>query len=115
MSYPESGTIREGAVVQHGLRFAPGACEIVGSNPTGPTSERISPSFALLPFPEKPGLFKPAGTAETDFNQLFGLYSSSGSLAASWPASYDLSEAQSEFASYPVGYFYAVRLLLALD
>ena len=27
-----------GAVVQPGLRFAPGACEVVGSNPTGPIS-----------------------------------------------------------------------------
>ena len=28
---------KKGAVVQPGLRFAPGACEVVGSNPTGPT------------------------------------------------------------------------------
>jgi hypothetical protein len=27
----------KGAVVEHGPRFAPGACEVVGSNPTGPT------------------------------------------------------------------------------
>ncbi len=27
-----------GVVVQLGLRFAPGACEVVGSNPTDPTS-----------------------------------------------------------------------------
>lgn len=29
-----------GAVVQFGLRFAPGACEVRGSNPRGPTKMR---------------------------------------------------------------------------
>ena len=34
-----------GAVVQLGLRFAPGACEVVGSNPTGPTFGYTHPTF----------------------------------------------------------------------
>ena len=30
--------LQKGAVVEPGLRYAPGACVVVGSNPTGPTS-----------------------------------------------------------------------------
>ena len=30
-------TMEKGAVVELGLRYAPGACVVVGSNPTGPT------------------------------------------------------------------------------
>ena len=32
-----------GAVVQLGVRFAPGACEVEGSNPSGPTT-----NFSLI-------------------------------------------------------------------
>ena len=34
----ENSIYKKGAVVEPGLRYAPGACVVVGSNPTGPTS-----------------------------------------------------------------------------
>jgi len=41
------GTMEKGAVVEHGLRYAPGACVVVGSNPTGPT-KRLKNCFLGL-------------------------------------------------------------------
>lgn len=41
-----------GAVVQLGVRFAPGACEVEGSNPSGPTSGK---SVASVPPPKRWG------------------------------------------------------------
>ena len=37
-SYLGSSSIQKGVVVQFGLRFAPGACEVRGSNPRDPTT-----------------------------------------------------------------------------
>ena len=37
--------VDRGVVVQLGLRFAPGACEAVGSNPTDPTFRYTYPTF----------------------------------------------------------------------
>ena len=66
-------------------------------------------------FREKLGLSKPVGIAETNTISCSASTAVVAGLQTSWPASFDLSEAQSEFVSYPVGYFYASGFLLALD